>query len=200
MKKEIDRYESEQLDRLSSQFKENFYVKDNILYAQPDKHDKAYATLTKVYNAMMYSVMIPRESNKILLPGTKIDDKTGRVYFKRGDDSDVYQYMVGLTNGTKGPKGPKESTLSKVIGAIKSAFSGAKRATTKYAPVVALAIVGTLATPTAQANEPQKATQSSKTKTERPSRRLQNDKTPKMFQKYKTVNRVKDKRLANDGR
>ena len=197
MKQEIDRYESEQLDRLSSQFKENFYVKDNILYAQPDKHDKAYATLTKVYDIMEYAIMYPREKKEIQLPGTKIDDKTGRVYFKRGDDSDVYQYMVGLTNGTKGPK---ESTLSKVIGAIKSAFSGAKRATTKYAPVVALAIVGTLATPTAQANEPQKATQSSKTKTERPSRRLQNDKTPKMFQKYKTVNRVKDKRLANDGR
>ena len=197
MKQEIDRYESEQLDRLSSQFKENFYVKDNILYAQPDKHDKAYATLTKVYDIMEYAIMYPREKKEIQLPGTKIDDKTGRVYFKRGDDSDVYQYMVGLTNGTKGPK---ESTLSKVIGAIKSAFSGAKRATTKYAPVVALAIVGTLATPTAQANEPQKATQPSKTKTERPSRRLQNDKTPKMFQKYKTQKQVKDKRLANDGR
>ncbi len=198
MNTEIGASDAELLNQLSNQFKENFYVKDDILYAKPDKHDKAYATLTEVYDAMCYAIMYRKDEEKILLPGTRIDDKTGRVYFKRGDDSDVYQYMVGLTNGTKGPK---KSTVSKIIGAIKSAFCGAKRATTKYAPVVALAIVGTLATPTAQANEQQKTTPPNKVKTERPSRRLQNDSgKPKLFQKFKTPNRVKDKRIANNGR
>ena len=193
MRYEIGEYEAKQLDALAPQFKENFYVKNNLLYARPNKFKEAYHTLGNVYNSMSYTIVFNKGSSKVILPGTYIDEKSGRIHFKRGEDSDVYQYMVSLT---KGANNQKESTLSKIFSAIKTFCLGTKRSTS----VITLGVIGALISPTVQANETQKTPAEKQHQTERPVRRLQNEKKPKMFQKYNSAKRARDKRLANTGR
>lgn len=97
MKKEVYQNEAKGLNELSSKFQQNFTVKKGILYAKPNKHKEAMQVLEDVYNVMSYTVM--NRKGSIELPGTYIDAGTGFVYFKRGTNSDVYKYMVKLTQG-----------------------------------------------------------------------------------------------------